>query len=139
MRPLTSAALGLLLLGSGCAGPGTAPGFIANSPGRPWVRTELFFGMSRPGGVAVAPAEWQRFLDDEITPRFPDGLTVLDAAGQWRGASGRVTSEPAKVLILFHPPDSGAGARIEAIRERWLKLFGQESVLRATSPARVSF
>ena len=34
-----------------------------------------------------------RFLDDEVTPRFPDGLSVLDVAGQYRDPSGRIVRE----------------------------------------------
>src|SRR5215207_3250304 len=46
-------------------------------PGRadPFLRTELFFGSSRPDGSMVTEAQFTQFLDQEITPRFPDGLT----------------------------------------------------------------
>ncbi|MYB35434.1 MAG: DUF3574 domain-containing protein [Gammaproteobacteria bacterium] len=41
----------------------------------------LFFGRSRQGVEVVSDAAWGTFLAEEITPRFPDGLTVLDAMG----------------------------------------------------------
>src|SRR5689334_21818217 len=47
-------------------------------------RMELLFGASRRDGSAVGEVEWQAFLDTEVTPRFPDGLTVLTGYGQWR-------------------------------------------------------
>jgi hypothetical protein len=104
------------------------------------MRTELVFGLSVPGREgAVTEAEWTGFLADEVTPRFPDGLTVVDARGQWRNAAGQVTAEPSKVLVILHPPDPALHAGFEAIREAWKKRFGQESVMRVTSPARVSF
>src|SRR5258705_1383008 len=49
---------------------------------------ELMFGRNIAGRLRVGEAAWSRFLAREITPRFPDGLTVLDAAGQWRGPGG---------------------------------------------------
>ena len=49
----------------------------------PQVRTTLYFGLARPKG-AVTELEWQLFLRDEVTKRFPDGLTVWEAEGQWR-------------------------------------------------------
>ena len=139
MRALTAAALGLALMGAGCAGDRTGRAVRADAPGEEWVRTELVFGLGLPGDRTVTPAEWQGFLDAEVTPRFPAGLTVLDASGQWRNAEGRVTAEPAKVLLLLHPPDPALHARIEEIRAIYKKRFGQESVLRATSPVKVSF
>src|SRR5262245_31018054 len=43
----------------------------------PFIRTELFFGSERADIPEVSDAEFKRFLDNEITPRFPNGLTVL--------------------------------------------------------------
>src|SRR5688572_6662216 len=72
----------------------------------PWIRTELFFGMSRPDGSTISESEWERFLDAEITPRFPDGLTVLSAAGQWQGENDEIVEEPSKLLILLYPREA---------------------------------
>jgi hypothetical protein len=47
------------------------------------LRTTLYFGMTRPTG-AVSELEWQIFLRDEVTKRFPLGLTVWEAQGQWQ-------------------------------------------------------
>lgn len=124
---------------AGCACQVETARFIHAAPGTEWVRTELAFGLGLSGGRTIEPAEWQSFLDEVVTPRFPDGLTVVDAHGRWRNAAGRMTAEPSKILILFHPPDPAASARIEEIRELCKKRFGQESVLRATSPAKTSF
>ena len=40
------------------------------------------------GGGEVSEAEFQKFLDREITPRFPDGLTVYEADGQFLDSTG---------------------------------------------------
>jgi hypothetical protein len=102
-----------------------------------WYRTELYFGRSMPNGGQVSDAEWQAFVDEVVAPRFPDGFTVLDASGGWRGADGKVVREPSKVLVVVH------GARdeddIEAIRAAYLQRFKQESVLVVEERARVGF
>lgn len=99
----------------------------------PWVRTELFFGTARPDGSMVSDAEWDAFLDEEITPRFPDGLTVLSGAGQWQGDDEEIVEERSKIVILLYPREAidESNARIEEIRAAYEERFQQESVLRA--------
>jgi len=104
-----------------------------------FLRTELFFGLSRPEGE-VTEEEFQQFLAQYITPRFPDGLTVVTGLGQFRNASGVIIQERSKLVILLYPPDQAhASWRIERIREEYKTLFQQESVLRADSRECVSF
>ena len=43
-----------------------------------YARLELLFGLGKQGGGEVSEEEWRAFLETEVTPRFPDGLTVLD-------------------------------------------------------------
>src|ERR1051325_10759712 len=57
---------------------------IDDSPGQWMIRTEMIFGLGRRGGADVSDAQWRDFVDHEITPRFPDGLSILNARGQWR-------------------------------------------------------
>jgi hypothetical protein len=95
------------------------------------VRTTLYFGMSRPTG-AVSELEWQLFLRDEVTPRFPDGLTVWDAQGQWKSKGG-IEQERSKVLLRVHPDAAAARASVLALIEQYRKKFDQESVLWETA------
>jgi hypothetical protein len=75
-----------------------------------------------------------------ITPRFPDGLTVVTGLGQFRNASGTIIQERSKLVILLYPPHQAkASGRIERIQEEYKTLFQQESVLRADSRECVSF
>jgi hypothetical protein len=107
--------------------------------GDPFLRTELFFGLSKPEGE-VTEEEFQHFLAQHITPRFPDGLTVVTALGQFRMARGTIIQERSKLVILLYPPDQAkASRRIERIREEYKALFQEESVLRADSRECVSF
>jgi hypothetical protein len=96
------------------------------------LRTTLYFGLARPKG-SVSELEWQVFLRDEVTARFPDGLTVWDADGQWRGPSGTIDHENSKVLLLVHPDTPVARGSVQAVIERYRKTFEQESVLWETA------
>jgi hypothetical protein len=99
----------------------------------PFLRTELFFGTNKPDGTVVTDAQFMGFLDTQITPRFPDGLTLLSAFGQFRGSDGKIIKEQSKLLILLYPRETAreSGAKIEEIRAAYLRAFQQESVLRA--------
>jgi hypothetical protein len=104
-----------------------------------FARTELFFGLSRPGGV-VTEAEFKAFVDIYVTPRFPDGLTLLTGIGQFRDAGGTILVEGSKLLILLYPRrDRDADAKIEQIRSDYKRAFQQQSVLRADDASCVSF
>ena len=50
----------------------------------PWMQSDLYFGTTKADGTAYTEEEWMTFLANEVTPRFPDGLTVLTGVGQWR-------------------------------------------------------
>lgn len=95
------------------------------------LRTTLYFGMSRPTG-AVSELEWQLFLRDVVTPKFPDGLTVWDAQGQWRGETG-LEQERSKVLLLVHPDSAAAHTSVLSVISQYRKQFDQESVLWETA------
>jgi hypothetical protein len=125
-----------LLFGLTAAGTATSDTAVpAGTPGEPYKRTELYFGGSRPDGSVITPGEFELFLDKEVTPAFPDGLTWLAAHGQWMGGK-----EDSYVLILLYPYSNRKANRdIEEIRSDYKKQFHQESVLRADSTEKVSF
>jgi hypothetical protein len=140
------AVLLLLTMLTGCAV--APPRGDVDALGLPWVRTELFLGRAIPrdaGGGEVSEADFARFIAEIVTPRFPDGLTIVDATGQYRDpaaaspGAGGIVREPTKLLILLHPPTAEAEHDVEEIRDQYALRFHQKSVLRATSPVRVSF
>ena len=96
------------------------------------VRTDLFFGAAK-----VGAASWARFVAG-VTPRFPDGLMVLDGRGQWRGSAGTVR-EPTRVPVIYRRDDTASGTRIEAIRAIYRRRYAQTSVLRADRAACIGF
>jgi hypothetical protein len=116
----------VLLATSACASlPGATPTLL---------RTELLFGLSRPGGDVVTDAQWQEFVDRNIAPRFPAGFTVVDASGHYLSHDRTPVRERSKILILVYPSSPEADAAVEHISADYKKLFEQEEVLRVTIP-----
>lgn len=71
-----------------------------------------------------------RFLDEAVSPRFPDGLTVLDAYGGFRAPGGAVFREPAKLVLLLVPDAAAVEGKVRAIIEAYKRRFSQNAVLR---------
>ena len=137
MRALM-ATVGTLIFAAGCAAGGLwqapvgAQGVTVSmdcgATSASQLRTTLYFGRTRPKG-SVSELEWQVFLRDEVTQRFPEGLTVWEAEGQWRTAAGTIDHEQSKVLLLVHPDSAAARQSIQAVIEAYRKTFEQQSVL----------
>jgi hypothetical protein len=138
----------LVALLVGCATPTARPGAVlhgdAAHPAQAtgWVDTRLYFGLGladKPG-QGVSEQAWREFLDSEVSTRFPDGLSVIDVYGQWQG---RQQAKPehlrSKMLVIDYPDTPANRAKVEAIRAAWKQRTGDQSVLRVTQPAEVSF
>jgi hypothetical protein len=94
----------------------------------PQVRTTLYFGLTRAKGP-ISELEWQIFLRDEVTRRFPEGLTAWEAEGQWRNPGGTIDHERSKVLLLVHADTVEARRAVQEVIETYRRLFEQHSVL----------
>jgi hypothetical protein len=141
------------LAASGCAHPSASPSAAAAAPtlgGDPahpgraqgWVDTKLYFGLGPADHPeqGISEAAWRNFLDKEVTPRFPAGLSVLDVYGQWKSeGSSQVERLRSKLLVIDYPDNSENRAKIDAIRTAWKQKTGDQSVLMVTAPAEVSF
>jgi Protein of unknown function (DUF3574) len=154
MRLKTALLLPALVLSlSACAPPRSASNTARVAPTlsgdtahpgatRGWVDTRLYFGLGPADDPAkgVSEGEWRTFLDQEVTPRFPDGLSVVDVYGQWQGKN---QSKPerlrSKMLIIDYQDSAENRAKIDAIRAAWKQMTGDQSVMRVTEPADVSF
>ena len=113
---------------------------IGCSGSEPWARTELYFGMDRADSTVISEREWAQFVAQQITNRFPDGLTVVNAQGQWRSRiTNEIVLEPSRIVIFYYPPSPATEASIDSIRTIYRSLFHQEAVLKVTSRAGVSF
>jgi hypothetical protein len=134
-KRLVRSGAGLLLTAvlAGCAGSGerTCPAGLA-----PMISADLYFGLSIPGGGGVSEADWQHFVDEEITPRFPGGLTITDAKGQWKDTSGIVREPSKRLFVVMASPDAD---KLAAVRAAYRARFHQESVLLIETPVCGSF
>jgi len=110
----------------------SATALAIKAAGEKFYRTELYFGRSKPDGGMVSDSDWEKFLADEVTPRFPDGFTILKGIGQYREKSGKIISEPSQVLVFLYAKEAKKESRrkIDEIRAAYVKQFSQESVLR---------
>jgi Protein of unknown function (DUF3574) len=129
-------ALLLVLMLAGCASldPRRCP------VGQERLRTaQLFFGRNIGDQPRVTDAEFRRFVDEELTSRFPDGLTILDGGGQWRGEENKLIREASKVVLIVLPKAGDQQGRLDAVRQAYKVRFKQESVMLVTQRACVSF
>lgn len=141
---------GLLLL-AGCAAATSLPlpgpsGLLEEEIScppliEPAAEARLYFGLQKGGGAGpVSEAEWQAFLDEVVTPRFPDGLTVLDAYGQWRADPGSaIEKEATKVLVIVVSDFDAQLPDLRALAGLYKHRFRQQSVLLTTKPVCAAF
>ena len=86
------------------------------------VHDTLYFGTAKPNGTVTAD-EWTSFLATIVTPRFPQGLTVSQASGQWRGADGSIVQEASRVLKLVHPGDAASEKSVAEVAASYKSRF----------------
>ena len=104
-------------------------------------KIEMYFGRNRKNDVPVKEYEWLEFLVDDVTPRFPDGFTVLESWGQYKGKDGVIICERGNVLILVVDDVYCilTSDKICEIRDIYCDKFKQESVMVTVAELEVSF
>ena len=101
---------------------------------------QLLFGRNVEDRARVSEADFASFVAREVSPRFPEGFTVIDAAGQWRDARrGTIVHEAAKIIEIVLPSGEDNRRKIEAIVEAYKLQFQQQSVGLIVAPACVRF
>ncbi len=134
LRAATFVALAVGLWGCvTTASPTCPPG------GRERLVAELLFGRNIGGRVGVTETAFRRFVDAEVTPRFPDGLTITDSRGQYRQADGRLVREPGKVILIVLGDEARDLPRLAEVASAYRRRFAQESVGIMTRRACVAF
>lgn len=131
-------ALSLLICGlTACAAAPLRPALPGNAARCGEQRVDrLLFGLNSPDGP-ISDEEWQRFLSDTVTPRFPDGLTIYQTRGQWRGESGTIEREESRVVEIAHPDDDAGRQRIAEIVATYKTRYKQEAVLVVSTRAMI--
>ncbi len=107
--------------------PGEDP--IVSDPTPELIGADLFFGRNRPGGGEVSEEQFAEFVDSTITPRFPDGLTIFNADGQFRDSTGDIIKERSKVVTLLFEDTQQNEDDLDEIMRGYIQEFKQESVL----------
>jgi hypothetical protein len=130
-RRLIEAAVVAVSLGA-CAQPG-APA-VCTAPLISAREIDLYFGRDKQGGGEVSEAEWASFLSDTVTPRFPDGLSVLNVEGQARESSGRIVRERTKLLVVIVFDAPAHQGRVREIVQAYNGRFGQHGVFWSEHP-----
>lgn len=105
------------------------------------IETKLLFGLASADGSGVSEQEWTHFLANEVTPRFPEGLTVIAAYGQVKGeahGSAQVVQENMRLVLIYHPDTPDAARKLDDIRRLYSERFHQWGVLQVTNAVRVT-
>jgi hypothetical protein len=78
-------------------------------------------------------------LNEVLTPRFPAGLTVVSATGQWKGQGGVVEQEQSHIVTVFHAGNDRATQAIREVTQEYKRRFQQDAVLRERAPTCAGF
>ncbi|MFF5706056.1 DUF3574 domain-containing protein [Streptomyces sp. NPDC012794] len=114
----------------------------AAATGSAYISTHLYFGTGRHNGhPPITEEQFNRFIADVVTPRFPSGLTLQEGRGQWRDKEGDINQERSYELTVMYPVREAhaRNADIEYIRNLYCTMWELESVGRADVRAAVDF
>jgi hypothetical protein len=99
----------------------------------------LYFGRNIGDTAVVSDSAWNGFLRTVLTPAFPEGATVWDAAGQWRAPNGDLVRERSFVVELVHLVTPDVEARVQRVMADYKSRFAQQSVMRLVTNAWAGF
>ena len=137
LAALAMIGLGLIRVPS----PAVAQGAPCHAPALPMLRIELMFGRNVGDDLAVTEDAWAGFLASEVVPRFPDGFSVVDAAGPRtdKPTANLFLAEPSKIIIIIAPDGPDTEQRIAAVEAAYKTQFQQQSVVVASRSVCASF
>lgn len=133
MRRLLGTCVVLIVASTGCASLTRRDGL------RDAHLERLYFGRNIGDSAVVSDSAWASFVRETITPSFPEGATVWDAAGQWRAPDGTVVRERSFVVELLHLVTPDVERRVQLVMNDYKRRFAQQSVLRMVTNVRASF
>jgi hypothetical protein len=122
-----------LILATACASSGRPPGL------KPAHVERLYFGRNIGDTAMVSDSAWNHFVHTVLTPTFPEGATVWDAAGQWRAPNGELVRERSFVVELVHLVTPDVEARVQRVMADYKRIFAQQAVLRLVTNAWAGF
>jgi hypothetical protein len=120
------------------AGPASAACAFSNQ--KAMFVLQFFFGQTQKNGQPVPELTWTNFLQNTVTPRFPDGLTVYNTYGQsMNPTTHKLTREVTKVVMIATENTPATRARAVQIIEAWKSTANMNSVGLMTSTACAMF
>ena len=129
----------LVLLGSARDSLATQGQAGCRTPLQAWTQIELHLGRDISTGGIVSERAFRRFVDEVVTPRFPDGLGIIDFNGQYRHGNGVIVHEPSKLLTILVPDAAAVAWKVRQVIAAYKRRFRQESVLHAEIPVCIAF
>eukprot|EP01133_Synstelium_polycarpum_P010232 gene10232-11923_t len=97
------------------------------------VKAELYLGLNIDYPLKgykenISRQTFAEFIDTEVTPRFPDGVSVMDVPlGQWRSwATGLVIKERSKKLIIVMEDNWENQLKVRDLAETYAEFYMQE-------------
>jgi len=124
----TVLAAALLALSACTVPPSHTAALACIAPLKTALQIDLYFGLVT-NGREIGETEWADFLEREVTPRFPAGLSVLDVAGQYRNPSGYIARERSKLLVVIVVDAPAHLSKVQAIVDAYKTRYAQLSVL----------
>jgi len=111
------------------------PASAQTSPATDALKSEVYFGLRGADGRAVDAQAWETFVAEVVVPRFPEGLTVVEASGRSGGSPASLN--PTRILVVVHPASADAQGRLREIKAEYRKRFGATGVFHTDQPVRV--
>lgn len=75
------------------------------------------------GGMAVGQDKMRAFIDEVLTPAFPNGMTITEARGQWRSEEHGLIRERTVLVDVQCPDSEDNRAAVEAIAREYVQRF----------------
>jgi hypothetical protein len=94
-----------------------------------WVASHIYCGRNIPAGGEVSEQQFSEFLETQVTPSFPAGLTCYDAYGQMQDSHQQIVKQKTKVLILVHENSKADTDAVKQIILSYRSTFGNPQVM----------
>ena len=111
---------------------------LCSCSGNRMTQTDLYFGQLTLNGDTLSEQQWNTFVQQHISKVFPNGFTVIPAAGYWYDtAQHHLITEPSRVIVSISKMSPHFSKQIDSLRYWYKTLYQQQSVLRVNKKVRM--
>jgi len=104
------------------------------------IETNLYFGLTIPGGGVVSETEWNSFRDSYISKVFKDGFSMTSMTGAWYDTDAhKMITEPSLKVTCDYKRSKQISIQIDSLCYWYKKLFRQQAVLRVDKKVNAEF